>query len=142
MILFQYVSVSDGDDAGSTEAGFKTDPLPVFLSDRVQKLLQDMTGFDMFKIAGPKPAPLSTPKYKLLTDEELKQVLICILKNVFLINIITITTLSLSFFVFLIIFLSLSFSHKSSLCLTQLNVFLMWFSMYTATWNNPYLFLA
>ena len=95
MILFKYVSVSDGDDAGSTEAGFKTDPLPVFLSDRVQKLLQDMTGFDMFKIAGPKPAPLSTPKYKLLTDEELKQVLIFVFKKkiIIIINIITITTL-------------------------------------------------
>ncbi|XP_041377845.1 28S ribosomal protein S22, mitochondrial-like isoform X2 [Gigantopelta aegis] len=67
------IPLKDGDDTSGKSAGFKKNPLPVYLSDRVQQLLQEMTGFDILKMAGPKPTPLSTPKYKLLTDEELSE---------------------------------------------------------------------
>ncbi|XP_046579990.1 28S ribosomal protein S22, mitochondrial-like [Haliotis rubra] len=50
------------------------DPFQVFLHRDIQRLLRRITGFDIMKITQPKPTPLSKPKYKLLTDEELEQI--------------------------------------------------------------------
>lgn len=48
------------------------DPFPVFLDEKVQDLMARITGFDALKVAGPHKRQLQKPKYKLLTDEELK----------------------------------------------------------------------
>ncbi|XP_071109138.1 small ribosomal subunit protein mS22-like [Haliotis cracherodii] len=50
------------------------DPFKVFLNHDIQRLLRRITGFDIMKITQPRPTPLSKPKYKLLTDEELEQI--------------------------------------------------------------------
>ncbi|KAH9519330.1 28S ribosomal protein S22, mitochondrial [Bulinus truncatus] len=49
------------------------DPFPVFVDKKVQDLLFRITGFDYIKAAGPRKKPLSSPVYKLLTDEELNK---------------------------------------------------------------------
>ncbi|RUS77331.1 hypothetical protein EGW08_014907 [Elysia chlorotica] len=48
------------------------DPFPVFVDNKVQHLLSNITGFDILKIAGPHKKHLEKPKYRLLTDAELK----------------------------------------------------------------------
>lgn len=51
----------------------KIDVENLFISRKVQDLLQKLTGFDLEKIFAPVPVPLNTPRYKFLTDEQLQQ---------------------------------------------------------------------
>ncbi|KAK3760775.1 hypothetical protein RRG08_056184 [Elysia crispata] len=48
------------------------DPFPIFVDNEVQDLLSKITGFDILKVAGPHKRHLEKPKYRLLTDAELK----------------------------------------------------------------------
>ncbi|XP_077508962.1 mitochondrial ribosomal protein S22 [Amblyomma americanum] len=51
----------------------KIDIEALFISQKVQNLLQRLTGFDLEKVFAPIPGPLNTPRYKFLTDEQLDQ---------------------------------------------------------------------
>ncbi|XP_029637806.1 28S ribosomal protein S22, mitochondrial [Octopus sinensis] len=49
------------------------DPLPVFLNEKTQAILQKITGFELEKIFRTTKMPLRNPKYKLMVQEELEK---------------------------------------------------------------------
>ncbi|GFR97052.1 mitochondrial ribosomal protein s22 [Elysia marginata] len=63
---------SDVKAPSSPEGNNERDPFPMFVDSRVQDILSRITGFDILKVAGPHKRHLEKPKYKLLTDAELK----------------------------------------------------------------------
>jgi len=63
----------------TTAAVAQGSPAVTFDDERVQELLKRMTGRDFDKIFAVRVEDLEIPKYQLMTDEELKEVLITLL---------------------------------------------------------------
>lgn len=58
-------------DGPFDNTGRETKMIGKFLNPRVQRLLKNITGFELEKIFKPKPIPkLKAPKYMFLTDED------------------------------------------------------------------------
>ncbi|XP_067123111.1 small ribosomal subunit protein mS22 [Centruroides vittatus] len=47
----------------------------LFLDQRVQSILEKVTGLDMAKVFRPRKCPLSTPRYQFLTDKQLQDLM-------------------------------------------------------------------
>ncbi len=72
MLIFSpFLSFSEGEKSPPSEL---RDPAPVFMNPSVQEILKKVAGFDVDKVFRTRLGETEPPKYKLLTDKELKEV--------------------------------------------------------------------